>query len=372
MVETVRRLQRRNARLGALVVGETASLAETRARLDPDTTLVEYFLGRERGWAFVVTGAGTRVVPLAVGQDEAERRIAQLRFQIEKMAYGEEYAGGRAALLERGLARHLTFLADAVWEPLKLRPGRVLLVPHGALHALPFAALPVEGGGQVLDSWTLSQLPSASARRYLRPPSGRDPKDVRLLSVEVGDRSIPAVRREVRAVRKEFPGGPALSRESATRDGFRREARRADVIHVATHGLFRGDDPTFSALRMADGWMTLHDVYGLKLKADLVCLSACQTGRHRIAAGDELVGLSRGFFYAGASALLASLWPVPDGSTADLMTAFYRALRAGDGPETALRAAMTEARRRHPHPYHWAPFVLIGGEQGLSASGRVA
>jgi CHAT domain-containing protein len=159
-----------------------------------------------------------------------------------------------------------------------------------------------------------------------------------------------------------------LGRKEATRARFQASARDASVIHVATHGIFRGDDPAFSALKLADGWLSLHDIYGLELDAELVCLSACQTGRHGVTAGDELVGLSRGFFYAGASALLASLWPVPDGSTADLMTAFYRALRDGDAPEEALRTAMRAAREDHPHPYHWAPFVLIGGGRPAEAA----
>jgi CHAT domain-containing protein len=132
------------------------------------------------------------------------------------------------------------------------------------------------------------------------------------------------------------------------------------VIHLATHGVFREDDPHFSALRLADGWMSLYDFYGLRVKADLVCVSACQSGRNWVGAGDELVGLARGFLHAGASTLVVSLWPVQDDSTARLMEIFYRGIRGGMEVEHALRNAMLEVREESPHPYHWAPFVLIG------------
>jgi CHAT domain-containing protein/tetratricopeptide (TPR) repeat protein len=357
--ETLRRLERRDARLGALAVGETMTLAEARQGLPEDVTLVEYFLGSRGARAFVLRRDETRVVELPLSTAEAERRMAHLRFQIEKMAYGDTYARSRAALLREGLARHLEFLFRSLWEPLDVPEGRTLVVPHGALHALPFAALPLPQGGHVLDRHVVSYLPSASCRRYLREaPRLRRPR--RLLAVEVGDEAIPEVRREVRGVRRAFPQGRRLGPAHATRERFRRAAGAADLIHVAAHGVFRGDDPGFSALRLSDGWMSLHDVYSLDLDASLVTLSACQTGRHLVAPGDELVGLSRGFLYAGAAALLVSLWAIPDGSTADLMIGFYKGLRDGLRADESLREAMLASREATGHPYHWAPFVLIG------------
>ncbi|MBZ0266766.1 CHAT domain-containing protein, partial [bacterium] len=155
----------------------------------------------------------------------------------------------------------------------------------------------------------------------------------------------------------------------ATRDAFRREAPDADVIHLATHGLFRPDDSTFSSVLLSDGWMSVHDIYGLRLKASLVCLSACQTGRSWIGAGDEIMGLTRGFLHAGAGALLVSLWSVDDAATADLMVAFYEAARAGVPMDEALTRAMRVVREDRPHPSHWAPFVLLGGSgEPLSGS----
>jgi CHAT domain-containing protein len=179
--------------------------------------------------------------------------------------------------------------------------------------------------------------------------------------VEVTDERIPETRREVDEVRRTFRRGTTLRGARATAEGFRQAVQRADVIHIATHGLFRGDDPAFSALRFADGWMSLPEVYGLRLPAKLVCLSACQSGRNWVGEGDELVGLTRGFLHAGAGSLLVSLWPVDDASTADLMIRFYRGLRRGRVVDETLCDAMRELRREHSHPYYWAPFFLVGG-----------
>jgi CHAT domain-containing protein len=161
-------------------------------------------------------------------------------------------------------------------------------------------------------------------------------------------------------VSEAFASAEVLAGDQATREAFVRASAGADVIHVATHGLFREDDPQFSALRLADGWMSLYDLYELRTRAALVCLSACQSGRSWVGGGDELIGLARGFLHAGASSLIVSLWPVQDASTADLMSDLHSRHQAGAVPAAALSESMLALRETHPHPYHWAPFVCIG------------
>lgn len=116
----------------------------------------------------------------------------------------------------------------------------------------------------------------------------------------------------------------------------------------------------FSGIRLGDGYLNLHDLYQIRLKAKLVTLSGCATGMNVVAAGDELLGLQRGFFCAGAASLLLSLWDVHDRSAAELMQAFYRNLISSESLPLALQKAMLELRERFPHPYYWAPFVLAG------------
>ena len=120
------------------------------------------------------------------------------------------------------------------------------------------------------------------------------------------------------------------------------------------------DNPMFSGIRLGGSYLTLYDLYNLKLPAELVALSGCVTGLNVVAAGDELLGLARGLFRAGAASLLVSLWDVPDRSTAEFMSAFYDRLSSVPNRAAALRDAMLEVRRQYPHPLYWAPFLLSG------------
>ncbi|MCA9752120.1 MAG: CHAT domain-containing protein, partial [Gemmatimonadetes bacterium] len=358
IADTLRRLERRNARLGALTQGETATVDDTKRSLPADTELVEYFVGPRGSWAIVVDREGSRSVQLPVGRDELRGAVSRLRFQIEKRAIGDEYARPRERLLLEGVSRHLDSLAEKIWAPLELRARRVVVVPHGSLHFVPFAALPVGNGESVVDRHVVSALPSASCRRFVaRGPRHRD--DPRVLAVASHAGDLPGADREVARVRKAFARGRMLRGPRATWSAFRDEAARADVIHVATHGLFRHDDPGLSALLLADGWVRVADLLSLRLDADLVSLSACQSGRVEVSGGDEMVGLCRGFLHAGARSLLVSLWPVDDRVTEALMGAFYRTLRTHGDPAEALAAAMRLTRAEWPHPFHWAPFFTV-------------
>jgi CHAT domain-containing protein len=361
----MQRFSRRHTRLGALTGGETIGLDEVQGYLDEQTVLVEYFLSSESARAFVIQRDAAKVVDLPAGIEEIEQAIERLRFQIEKWGYGEDYARRRDALLLAGTRQHLARLAALIWHPLEIDSKRLLIVPHGPLHSLPFHALPVDGDSDLVDRSEIAYLPSASALRYMRKAeagasnAGANGGDS-MLVVGVEDQRIPKVREEVDRVRGLFPHHRVLKDDEATIEAFSIAAREADYLHVAAHGIFRQDDPQFSALRLADGWLSLYDIYGLRLRAKLVSLSACQSGRSWIGGGDEMVGLVRGFLYAGASSLLVSQWPVNDSTAADLMAGFYRGLRSGEPAAAALRNAMQKVRAEHPHPYHWAPFALIG------------
>jgi CHAT domain-containing protein len=131
-------------------------------------------------------------------------------------------------------------------------------------------------------------------------------------------------------------------------------------VHIATHGWFRQDNPMFSSISLGDSQLNLFDLYQLSLPCELVTLSGCGTGLNMVVGGDELLGLVRGLLYAGAQGALVTLWDVNDQSTADFMGFFYRALQANKNKAQAVQEAMAEIRRRHDHPYYWAPFVLVG------------
>ena len=176
----------------------------------------------------------------------------------------------------------------------------------------------------------------------------------------VPDERMARVTEEVMGVARAFPQAEVLLGEQATMEALYRREGTYDVVHLACHGVFREDNPGYSSLRFEDGTMTADAIRALDLEASLVTLSACESGTSAVVAGDELLGMVRGFLSAGARSLLVSLWRTDDFCTAELMLSFYEHWRDGSTKADALRSAQRKVREQAPHPYYWAPFVLIG------------
>ncbi|MDT5294696.1 MAG: hypothetical protein QOJ76_1576 [Acidobacteriota bacterium] len=357
-LEIMRQLQQRG---GGSALGRTEPLdaAVLQRALGADTALVEYTsLGGEL-LAFVVTGDGIEVVRGLADERAVGEALGQFRFQVGSLRYGSARMRSHLASLEGRARSHLRSLYDLLLRRVEERIGerRLVVVPHRALHYVPFHALD-DGDSYVVERREVSYAPSASVLSYCLARPERP--FTRALLMGVADEQTPRVRDEIRALAPLFPEAEALLDAEATVAALRERAPRADVIHLACHGQFRPDSPLFSSLRLGDGWLTVRDAYTLDVAAGLVTLSACETGVSAVAPGDELLGLVRGFFYAGAATLLLSLWTVDDEATAELMTDFYTSLRAGARPAAALRAAQLRQMSERPHPFFWSPFVLTG------------
>jgi len=180
------------------------------------------------------------------------------------------------------------------------------------------------------------------------------------LIMGVPDKRLTQIAVEVESISHMLPDARVFCGESATLSAFRDNAPHSRLIHLATHALFRDDNPLFSCLHFADGWLLARDVYGMRLRCDLVTLSACRTGQAGVESGDEMFGLLRGFLAAGAHTVAVSFWPAEDAATAALMTRFYTLLTQGQSRAASLRAAQMEVREKWRHPYHWAAFALFG------------
>ncbi len=174
------------------------------------------------------------------------------------------------------------------------------------------------------------------------------------------DELAPHISAEVEAIRHLFPQSQCFTGQAADRQALTENIADSDVVHIASHAVFRQDNPMFSAFQLAGTWLNFFDICSLRMTATLVTLSGCSAGANRIYAGDELLGLVRGFLSAGAASLVVSLWAVNDPATAMLMKEFYEHLQQGASPRAALRQAALFTRQQFPHPYYWAPFVLMG------------
>ena len=283
-----------------------------------------------------------------------------LQFQLAKFRRSLTDPGRREAPLLTATNRHLQELYDEIAAPVRTRltGSHVIFVPHGVLHYVPLHAL-FDGTEYLIDRFTVSYVPSASILALCSGPSANRSKGALVLGVS--DDNAPWILREAQEVAKVLPNSRLLLGTEATVQALRELGPYSSRIHIATHGVFRTDNPMFSSIRLGDAHLSLYDLYNLRLPVDLLTLSGCATGLSVIAGGDEILGLSRGLLYAGAKSLLLTLWDVHDRSTAEVMRFFYDHFSdAADNRALALKTAMLAARQRYPHPFHWAPFVLLG------------
>ncbi len=178
---------------------------------------------------------------------------------------------------------------------------------------------------------------------------------------------LPNAQTEAVKVAAMFPDSRALLRADASKSAVKELGSGFSMLHFATHGRFDAQKPLRSGLYLAkgsesDGVLTVSDLYSLRWDVDLVTLSACETGLGKVSNGDDVIGLTRGFLYAGARSIVASLWEVDDAATAQLMESFYRNLASHDKRE-ALRLAQIETRKQFPQPWYWAAFNIVGSAE---------
>ena len=347
---------------------EPISLADVQEQLPSDVVLLAYHVVGEEIMAFVNAGDGMRVVRHLGSVAVAAELLQRLSMQWNQFRVGPEFVRRHMALLERSTREVLAHLYTMLVAPVEAlleemvsegagAPGKLVIVPHGLLHQVPFHAL-FDGERYLLERFEISYAPSARVYSLCHQQAPR--RSGKALVMSMSDPLIPSVTEEARAVARLLPGAEVLSDGQATTRALRSASPGCHVLHLACHGLFRSDNPMFSSLKLHDGWLTAADVMQLELAGTLVTLSACESGRNEVFAGDELIGLTRAFLGAGAATLVVSLWLVQDEATARLMEKYYDRLREGVGPTQALRAAQLAIKGEHPHPYFWAPFILVG------------
>lgn len=395
-------------RLAALQYPTPLKLAAIQQSLDPGTALLSYDVGAEGSRLFVVEAANGKrparltVHTISLSEKEVREQVAGLGRLIERQ--GESQAGPSPAFLER--SRRLFDLLIAPAQDAIATAERVLISPDGPLHSLPFAALvrslteSTERPWQYFVEWKpLHTVVSATVYAELKktgssvagPPTliafGDPAYPVpaksrgavvntevrRLLQRGYALDSLPATRIEVEALARAFGGQATTYLGAEATEGRAKSIKTTRYLHFATHGLLDARSPLNSALALSvpskrregeeNGLLQAWEIFEqMRVDADLVTLSACETALGVELAGEGLIGLTRAFHYAGARSVLASLWRVADTSTADLMTNVYRHLKSGLSKDEALRRAQREAiaEPKTSAPFHWAAFTLSG------------
>jgi CHAT domain-containing protein len=426
-------IKSRSPRYAALARPEPLTLKEIQKQvLDRDTVLLEYALGDERSYLWIVSKDrhALHELPARAEIEQAAQRVYE-RLTKRLSAQGSEQE--RHAAIERADGEYwaeAARLSEMLLGPVakQLAGKRLLVVTEGMLQYVPFQALPVPGSSAapipMLVEHEIVNLPSASVLAVLRQESARHAQPPKVIAVladpvfeaddprlRVGNASsapakpavsasdeaqapkqalralefirdgrwnvprLAATRQEADAIASTVPSNMALKKvgfDASRATALGPELAQYRIVHFATHGVFDNENPGLSGLILSlfdergqaqDGFLRLHDIYNLKLPADLIVLSACNTALGKQVKGEGLMGMVRGFLYAGGQRVVASLWKVDDEATGDLMKRFYvEMLQMNRSPAAALRAAQIAMwqQDRWSAPFYWAAFSMQG------------
>ena len=368
MVERLKSLRKRhqdllidikaqNPQLYQMISVEPIRVEQLSSLLQSGLSLVEYTLMIDEIAVWVVMKDGIAWTRVPTSRKEIRRLVREYRKRIQNI-------GPPGGLPERLYQALISPVSDHIKDV-----NILAIVPHDILHYLSFASLKATEG-YLIDRYALVYLSSASITTFLYtlPPRDMESKEkaIAVGNPELGEMNydLPLAEMEAGSLRWTFPDLDLLIRERAKESLLKENIGRYRVIHIASHGEFNELNPLFSSLKLAgdqkeDGSLEVNEVFPLPIKADLVSLSACQSGLGEITSGDELIGLNRAFFYSGARSVISSLWRVDDLSTALVMKHFYRLYHKENKAESLRRAQLTVRRSFH-HPAYWAGLSLSG------------
>ncbi|MCC5875669.1 MAG: CHAT domain-containing protein [Candidatus Sumerlaeia bacterium] len=353
-------LRERNPQLASFVRVDPATVPEIQAMLQERTGLLVYHILPEELVVFLLSNNDLSHHRIPVSGEAITRLVAQTRVGIQNIEN-----------VERPLTELSQYLVAPILGELASY-DRLGIVPHRELHLLPFSALYAGPGENIIDRVALFYTPSASLLQFTMGRRGERRGTSRVLSLgnpelPGGAMDLPFAQKEAERLVFDFETVTLRTGSEATETWLRENISQFNIIHIASHGEFDPDEPLESALLLApdgegeDGRLTAADIFSMDIQADLITLSACQTGLGRISVGDDVIGLNRAFVYAGTRQILSTLWRVDDLSTAILFKYFYREVGTHDHAE-ALRRSQIRLRSRpeFQHPAHWSSVVLSG------------
>ncbi|MBU0993344.1 MAG: tetratricopeptide repeat protein [Proteobacteria bacterium] len=356
-----------NPQLASLVSVEPLKAEKILSLIDPGVCLLSYYLLPDEVFCWIMSpqknlSQSIRLVRVSAGKTELGRDIFSYRRTIQNLEpFSEESIKLYGILMAPVL--------DTI-KKMGIKPKYLGIIPHGPIHYLSFATL-FNGESFLIEEYPLFYLPSGSVLQFTKARRKND-KNTEVLAIGNPDLGNPALdlpfsEHEVETIRWNFPKITILTRDNAKESWVDENIHRFGIIHIASHGEFDPVNPLFSAIKLAkdktyDGNLEASEIFSLDIRADLVILSACQTGLGKITKGDDVIGLNRSFFFAGTHAVISSLWRVSDISTAILVKQFYR-MYVDKNKADSLRLAILHVKQSYPHPGYWGAFNLVGDYQ---------
>lgn len=365
-VSTFDELKMKDPEWASLVSVNVADIESVQSTMDKKTVLLELYQTSDE---LLVIAIEKNKPPSSVRIPIDIEAESEGLFNLFTALSSGSCVDARSHEFIRDVKKPLSHYHDLLISPIReliTDAKHLVIIPHNFWHYLPFHALyDRETEAYLIDKVSISYAPSATALNLCS--RGKIQYKTALILANPSN-DLPYADEEGERIRSRFAENGHFFKKGLASIDRLSEYANADVIHLACHGFFRGDEPLFSHLVLKDAEgetspIFLPDIFNLRLSASLVTLSACETGLSQFTAGDELIGISRAFFYAGTPSLLTSLWTVNDKSTALLMERFYDGLiDRGESKAEALRTSILElkAMPEHAHPYFWAPFFLSG------------
>lgn len=378
------------------------SIADVQSNLvDEQTALLEYFIGDSSMYVYVIT-KGTYDL-LEIPKDFLLEDQVRL---LQHSMYTYHISGSQSDELYSAYADTFATTAHQLYQKIIAPilqaydlPEKLIIIPDGVLGYLPFEVLLTElpehpaqfsSHNYLVKSSQISYSYSAALLQELKEKQNQDQAKDRLLAfapsfeevslMPMVTRSIENIRENMGALKFNIPevsaihellGGDMFIGTSATEEQFTQLASKYQILHLATHAKSNDEVGDYSFLAFADIQDSLEneilytlDLYNLQLNADMVVLSACETGLGELQRGEGIVSLARGFFYAGAKSIVSTLWSVNDAATMELMQSFYTYLKAGQSKDFSLRQAKLDFLQSHSHveahPFFWGAMVAVG------------
>ncbi len=371
----------KSSEYASMVSIDPVPLKSLQNKLDEKTALLSYWVGDTYMTIWVITRENIYSKLTATTSNEIEKYISDARVAVKKFSdfrkdtLGNTLTSPSIGSLEqsdnKNARAELNFIYDKLIQPVETyiaAYSNLCIIPHKSLHFLPFQALIMPDGRFMIEKYNLFYAPSASVYTFCLEKEHHPAKQFLAMAIGelgLGDfTDLPGTKMEVKQIQQVYNDITVKYEGESTETFAKNNATLYKYIHFATHGMLDAQQPLYSYLLFAptetdDGFLTVNEIFGLNLNASLVTLSACQTGLGDLSNGDELIGLSRAFLYAGTPSVIVSLWSVTDMPTALLMKSFYQNLEL-HSPQEALSMAQREIMKQYPAPFYWAPFQLIG------------
>ncbi len=353
------KVRKENKEQASLMNVEPLTLKQAQEILDPGVTMLEYFVTTQAVLLWVVDKDRVRFVNIPLSRADLVSKVTSLRESVFQVGEKEKFKASSEELYK--------LLIEPALQ--HVRGKELLVIPHDVLHYLPFQALLSGQGKYLIQDYPIYYLSSASLMQFTREKkrAGAGGESALVMgNPSLGDQAynLRFAEREAKEVARVYPKSEVFLKEQASKPRAISLSPKYDMLHFAVHAELNEEDPMGSALLLAgvgkdDGRLRVGEIFSLNLKAGLVVLSACETGLGKLSNGDELIGLTRAFIYAGTPSIITTLWKVNDRASYELMKEFYQHLKTAKKSE-ALRQAQLKTMKEFPEPFYWAAYQLSG------------